>query len=68
MALVRQDGLILRDLQGHQLKTFIQNGVFHQFYVKGGSRVESVRLGVTTQFKDQYLIMPRSIFDIWSKE
>lgn len=66
MAIVRSDGLVIRALKDTQLKTFIQNNVFHQFW--SVDKVWKINENRNTSFTDQYLLMPISIFNSWSGE
>lgn len=66
MTIIRSDGLVIRGLKSTQLKTFIQNNVFHQFW--GVDKVGEINEKRDTSFTDQYLLMPISIFNSWGEE
>ncbi len=64
--LVRNDGLVIRNLNGDQYKSFFMNGNFYQFY--GSGSVDTINLLGHTAYEDQFTLMPKSIFDRWNKK
>lgn len=64
MATLRTDGLVIRDLESQRLKTFLQGGEHYQVLRNGkAAKIFSNQ----TSFTDQYLLMPKSIFDNWTE-